>query len=148
MALAVLLSFIVELHAGYPEAHARTLALTMFVMLSFFQVFSSRGENQSLFQPKLLANKPLLYTSLAALALHWAVMSWPFSANVLGLTPLTASEWLLCTAVGSTVLLRGQRFRARITRASAWPATQTNGIPTISSEMMFGSKRTVPPDLT
>lgn len=86
MALAVLLSFIVELHAGYPEAHARTLALTMFVMLSFFQVFSSRGENQSLFQPKLLANKPLLYTSLAALALHWAVMSWPFSAHVLGLS--------------------------------------------------------------
>ena len=26
-----------------------------------------------------------------------------------------------------------------MTRASAWPATKTNGIPTMSSEMMLGS---------
>ena len=105
MALAVILSFIVELHNGYPEIHARTLALTMFVMLSFFQVFSSRAENKSLFQLRLLANKPLLFTSLAALALHWAVMTWPVSASLLELTPLNAWEWLLCAAVGSTVLI-------------------------------------------
>lgn len=105
MALAVILSFIVELHNGYPEIHARTLALTMFVMLSFFQVFSSRAENKSLFQLRLLANKPLLYTSLAALGLHWAVMTWPVTAGLLEITPLTAWEWLLCAAVGSTVLI-------------------------------------------
>lgn len=105
MALAVILSFIVALHNSYPEAHARTLALTMFVMLSFFQVFSSRAENKSLFQLRLLSNQPLLYTSLAALALHWAVMTWPVSAGVLEFTPLTAAEWLLCAAVGSTVLI-------------------------------------------
>ncbi|MFB0833434.1 cation-translocating P-type ATPase [Arthrobacter halodurans] len=105
MALAVILSFLVSLHAGYPEAHARTLALTMFVMLSFFQVFSSRAENKSLFQLRLLANQPLLYTSLAALGLHWAVMNWPATAGLLELTPLTAGEWLACAAVGSTVLI-------------------------------------------
>ncbi len=105
MALAVILSFIVELHAGYPEIHARTLALTMFVMLSFFQVFSSRAETRSLFQLRPLANKPLLYTSLAALTLHWAVMTWPVTAGLLELTPLNAREWLLCAAVGSTVLI-------------------------------------------
>ena len=69
MSLAVILSFIVELHAGYSEIQARTLALTMFVMLSFFQVFCSRAENKSLFYLRLLANKPLLLTSLAALGL-------------------------------------------------------------------------------
>ena len=63
MALAVILSFIVELHNGYPEIYARTMALTMFVMLSFFQDFSSWAENKSLFQLRLLAKKPLLYTS-------------------------------------------------------------------------------------
>lgn len=105
MSLAVILAFIVELNAGSSETHARTLALTMFVMLSFFQVFSSRAETKSLFQLRLLANKPLLYTSLAALALHWAVMTWPVSAGILELTPLTGGEWLLCAAVGSTVLI-------------------------------------------
>ncbi|HEX9226669.1 MAG TPA: HAD-IC family P-type ATPase [Arthrobacter sp.] len=105
MALAVILSFIVALHAGSSEIHARTLALTMFVMLSFFQVFSSRAENKSLFQLRLLANKPLLYTSLVALCLHWAVMTWPVSAGLLELTPLTAWEWLICAAVGTSVLV-------------------------------------------
>lgn len=105
MALAVILTFIVELHAGQSEIHARTMALTMFVMLSFFQVFSSRAEVKSLFQLRFLANKPLLFTSLGALVLHWAVMAWPVSAGVLELTPLTAWEWLLCAAVGSTVLI-------------------------------------------
>jgi P-type Ca2+ transporter type 2C len=105
MALAVILTFIVELHAGYPEIHARTMALTMFVMLSFFQVFSSRAEVKSLFQLRPLANKPLLYTSLAALFLHWAAMTWPVTSGVLELTPLNTWEWLVCIAVGSTVLI-------------------------------------------
>jgi Ca2+-transporting ATPase len=75
------------------------------VWLSFFQVFSARAEFTSLFQLRLLANKPLLFTSLGALILHWAATIWPFSADLLGLTPLTVWEWLLCIAVGSTVLL-------------------------------------------
>jgi len=105
MALAVLLSFIVELHAGNSEVHARTVALTIFVMLSFFQVFSARAERKSVFQLGLFANKPLLYTSLGALVAHWAVMTWPVSADLLGLTPLTPWEWLLCIGIGSTVLI-------------------------------------------
>ncbi|HSO91403.1 MAG TPA: cation-translocating P-type ATPase C-terminal domain-containing protein, partial [Arthrobacter sp.] len=74
-------------------------------VLTFFQVHSSRAENRSLFQLKLLANKPLLFTSLAAQTLHWAVMTWPVSAGLLELTPLRPWEWLLCVAVGSTVLI-------------------------------------------
>lgn len=105
MALAVVLTFIVSLHNGYSEAHARTFALTMFVVLTFFQVHSSRAENRSLFQLRLLANKPLLFTSLAAQTLHWAVTTWPVSADLLGLTSLRPWEWLLCVAVGSTVLI-------------------------------------------
>jgi Ca2+-transporting ATPase len=81
------------------------MALTMFVMLSFFQVVSSRAEVKSLFQLRLLANKPLLFTSLGALGLHGAVIVWPVSAGLLELTPLNAWEWLLCAAVGSTVLI-------------------------------------------
>ena len=105
MALAVLLAFIVGLRLGYPEVHARTLALTMFVLFNFFQVFSSRAEFKSLFQLRFLANKPLLFTSLGAIILHWGAITWPVSADLLGLTPLNPWEWLLCIAVGSTVLV-------------------------------------------
>lgn len=124
MALAVILVFIVELHNGSTEVHARTMALTMFVMLSFFQVFSSRAETKSLFQLRLLANKPLLYTSLVALGLHWAVMNWSVTAGILELTPLAWWEWLLCAAVGSTVLLivEAEKFVRRWSRRHAGPA--------------------------
>lgn len=105
MAMAVLLAFIVSLRAGESETHARTLALTMFVMFNFFQVFSSRAEYKSLFQLRLLDNKPLLFTSLGALAMHWGVMTWPVSAGILGVTPLGPLEWLICVAAGSTVLI-------------------------------------------
>ncbi|KFF59804.1 haloacid dehalogenase [Cryobacterium sp. MLB-32] len=105
MALAVLLTFIVELRLDYPEVHARTMALTVFVLLSFFQVFSSRAESKSLFQLRLLANKPLLFTSLGALILHWVAMTWPVSEDLLGFTTLNAWEWFLCVAIGSTVLV-------------------------------------------
>jgi Ca2+-transporting ATPase len=105
MGTVVIASFLLELAAGYPEIHARTMALTVFVMLSFFQVFSSRAEFKSLFALRLRDNKPLLFTSLTALLLHWAVMNWPVSANVLGIVPLTAGEWLLCVLAGMTVLV-------------------------------------------
>lgn len=32
-------------------------------------------------------------------------MTWPVSAGILGFTALSAAEWLLCIAVGSTVLI-------------------------------------------
>ncbi len=105
MALSVLLTFIVALRLGDTEEHARTFALTTLVLLSFFQVFSSRAEYKSLFQLRLFANKPLLFTSLGALALHWGVQAWPPSAALLGMTALSSWEWLICAAIGSTVLV-------------------------------------------
>jgi Ca2+-transporting ATPase len=80
------------------------MALTMFVLLSFFQAMSSRAELVSVFRLRLLANKPLLFTSLGALLLQWTVTVWPGAANLLGLTPLNFNEWLLCILGGSTVL--------------------------------------------
>lgn len=105
MALWVLLAFIVALRLDYELDHARTFALTMFVMFNFFQVFSSRAEYKSVFQLKLLSNKPLLFTSLGALLLHWGAMSWGVSASILGLVPLGPIEWLVCIGIGSTVMV-------------------------------------------
>jgi Ca2+-transporting ATPase len=104
MAAVVLTTFLLELRLGYPEEHARTMALTIFVLLSFFQAMSSRAELVSVFRLRLLANKPLLFTSLGALLLQWTVTVWPGAANLLGLTPLSLSEWLVCILGGSTVL--------------------------------------------
>ncbi|WP_298589776.1 HAD-IC family P-type ATPase [uncultured Kocuria sp.] len=105
MALGVLAVFGAALGTGADEVHARSLALTTFVLFSFFQVMSARAEHKSLFQLDLLGNKPLVLTSFAALALHWGVLAWPVSAGLMGLAPLDASEWLLAVLVGSSVLV-------------------------------------------
>ncbi|MFO7690740.1 MAG: HAD-IC family P-type ATPase [Cryobacterium sp.] len=105
MALGALLTFIITLRAGYSLDHARTFALTMFVLFNFFQVFSSRAEFKSLFQLRLLSNKPLIVASVGTLLLHWGAMMWPLSAGILGMTPLSAWEWLTCAVVGCTVLV-------------------------------------------
>jgi P-type Ca2+ transporter type 2C len=118
MALGVLAVFVSALEAGADEVHARSLALTTFVLFSFFQVMSARAERRSLFQLDLLGNKPLVLTSFAALALHWGVLAWPVSAGLMGLAPLDASEWLLAVLVGSTVLVivEAEKFVRRWSR--------------------------------
>jgi Ca2+-transporting ATPase len=36
--------------------------------------------------------------------LQWLVMTWPVSAGVLGLVPLSLGEWLGCALAASSVL--------------------------------------------
>ncbi len=132
MALWVLIVFRWALENGYDEVHARTFAMTTFVMLSFFQALSSRAEYKSLFQLRPLGNKPLLFTSVGALILQWGVTVWPVSANLMGLTPLSAPEWLASILVGSTVLViveaeklvRRLSRRARPTRTASATAAR------------------------
>ncbi|RLP72596.1 HAD family hydrolase [Mycetocola manganoxydans] len=105
MAGAILVVFTWALETGMPEVEARTFALTAFVALNFFQIFSARAQYRSLFQLNPLGNKPLLFTSVGALLLHWGAMQWPVSADALGITPLSPWQWAACFAVGSSVLL-------------------------------------------
>ena len=91
--------------AGLALDHARTLALITMVMFNFFQVFSARAERRSLFTMNPFGNPLLVVSAIVALLLQWGATLWPVSADLIGLTPLSAQEWLLCTAIGSTVLL-------------------------------------------
>jgi len=105
MAGCVLLTFIWATRSGLELEHARTLALTALVLLSFSQAISSRAEFRSVFSLNPFSNTMLLVTSFGAVAAQWGVMTWPVSAGLLGMTPLTAAEWLACAAIGSTVLV-------------------------------------------
>ncbi|MDI2098659.1 cation-translocating P-type ATPase [Ruicaihuangia caeni] len=93
------------LHQGYDDQRARSLAMVTFVLFNFFQVGSARAEYKSLFALSPFRNKVLLATAVGAVVLLWAVMSWPVSAELLGLTQLSWAEWLGAGAVASTVLI-------------------------------------------
>jgi Ca2+-transporting ATPase len=105
MAGTILVSFRWALDQGYTEEHARTIALTLFVMLNFWLVLSARAENRSLFALNPFGNRPLLGSALGALALYFVATQWTATGELLGLVPLSASEWVVCWLLGATVLL-------------------------------------------
>ncbi|RSZ64199.1 HAD family hydrolase [Corynebacterium hylobatis] len=105
MGLGTLLVYNLAQDAGFALDHARTLALITMVMFNFFNVFNSRAERVSLFRLNPFGNPLLLISSFAALLLQWGAMSWEVSAELIGLAPLSAAEWLFCTAVGATVMV-------------------------------------------
>lgn len=105
MGVLILVTFSWAIGAGYSDDHARTLALTLVVCLNFFQAGSARAEHRSLFTLSPVSNPFLLVTAAGSLALQAAAMWWAPSAAILGLAPLSFAEWLVCFALGSTVLV-------------------------------------------
>ena len=83
--------------------HARTMAFTTIFFYSMFNVFNARSETRSAFAG--LFSNALLWGAIAlSLALQAAVLHVPFLQAAFSTTPLSAGDWLLCAATGSTVL--------------------------------------------
>lgn len=103
IAVSMLLMFHWAIQTGYELEHARTLAITLFVMCNFYLMVTARSERSSFFQLRPFANPLLFSASFLALFLHWGTMHWPPSAGILGFTPLSWTEWLACVVLGSAV---------------------------------------------
>jgi len=91
---------------------ALTLCFTTFVLFQLFNIFNARAEHGTTFTRDLFGN-PLLWASLAgvlglqALAVHWGP-----AQDIFGTTDLSAAQWLLSTAVASSVLLLEEARKA------------------------------------
>jgi Ca2+-transporting ATPase len=82
---------------------AQTMAFTTLVFFSFFTVFNARSDEQSAFVG-LFSNPWLWGAVLLSLLLQAAVIYIPFLQQAFSTTSLSATDWLICTAVGSSVL--------------------------------------------
>ena len=105
MGVIVVIAYTGALDAGATVEEARTFAMTTFVLSNFFQVGNARSEVRSVFLLNPLHNKLLLWTSLGAIALLWAVMSWQPAANILGLSPLSLGQWAIAALIAGSVLV-------------------------------------------
>jgi Ca2+-transporting ATPase len=83
--------------------HAQTMTFTTMVFFSLFHVFNARSEDRSAFHG-LFANAWVWGAVLLSLALQVAVVHLPFLQRAFSTVPLTFRDWLVCAAVGSTVL--------------------------------------------
>jgi Ca2+-transporting ATPase len=83
--------------------YAQTMAFTTLVFFSLFTIFSSRSDEQSAFRG-LFANKWLWGAVGLSLLLQAAVLYTPFLQKAFSTVGLGPRDWLLCAAVGSSVL--------------------------------------------
>ncbi|MGZ8606806.1 MAG: cation-translocating P-type ATPase [Actinomycetota bacterium] len=108
MAIATLLTIDLKLPGGLlggsgELVEARTAGFTVLVLAQLFNCLNSRSERASAFRG-LLAN-PLLWAAIGvSLALQVLVVHVPVLNDAFDTTPLSAGDWLLCTAMASSVL--------------------------------------------
>jgi len=83
--------------------YAQTMAFTTLVLFSLFTVFNARSDEQSAFVG-LFSNRWLWGAVLLSLLLQTAVVYVPVLQQAFSTVPLSAGDWLFCSAVASSVL--------------------------------------------
>ena len=86
------------------EAKAMTLAFTTFVLFQFFNIFNARAEHGSAFNRQFFANGKLWLALISVVVLQIIVVHWGPAQAVFDTVDLSLTEWLLATAVASSVL--------------------------------------------
>jgi P-type Ca2+ transporter type 2C len=121
VALASLLTMDLFLPGGLIEGHndlplARTAGFTVLVFAHLFNCFNARSETTSAFH-QLFVNGWLWAALALSAALQLAVVHVPFLNVAFGTVPLSLQQWMVCAAMGSSVLwyseLRKVVLRAR-----------------------------------
>jgi len=108
MAAGTLFVLDASLPGGFIEGsgdlrYGQTMAFTTIVLYSMFNVFNARSDERSAFAG-LFSNGWLWGAIATSLALQGAVIYVPFLQEAFSTAPLDLRDWLLCTAVGSSVL--------------------------------------------
>ena len=91
--------------AAQELTYALTLAFTTFVLFQFFNAFNARAEHGSAFNANFFRNGKLWLALAGVLALQVMAVHWPPAQALFGTVDLRLSDWLLATAVASSVLL-------------------------------------------
>ena len=83
--------------------YAQTMAFTTLVFFSLFTVFNARSEDRSAFAG-LFSNAWVWTAVFASVLLQASVIYVPFLQQAFSTVALRTSDWLICGAVGSSVL--------------------------------------------
>jgi Ca2+-transporting ATPase len=118
MAIATLAAFDLGLPGGLVEGsgtldEARTLAFTTLVIAQLFNCFNARSDRVSAFR-HLFTNRLLWGAVALSVVLQAAVVYLPVMHDAFGTASLDLAGWVLCTALGSTVLWADELRKAAI----------------------------------
>jgi Ca2+-transporting ATPase len=129
MAAGTLLVLDASLPAGLIEGtgnmrYAHTMAFTVLVFFSLFNVFNARSDEQSAFAG-LLSNIWLWGAVLLSLLLQAAVIYIPVLQQAFSTVRLNAGDWLVCVMVASSVLWLRELTKL-VTRLGSRNGTRTS----------------------
>jgi len=84
-------------------AYGQTMAFTTLMLFQLFNLFNARSDEESAFRG-LLTNHWLWGAIALSVALQFAVVYTPILQRAFSTASLTASDWLRCTVIASSVL--------------------------------------------
>ncbi|PWR75960.1 cation-translocating P-type ATPase [Methanospirillum stamsii] len=111
MGLVGFIAWYYMIHTGVEENTARNLAVLLFVLLENVHVFNCRSEYVSAFKTPLKRNLFLVGSVLAAQTFHQIAMHVPILQEVLGLQPVTLSQWVVLFTLACTTVLAMEIFK-------------------------------------
>ncbi|OIO02454.1 MAG: ATPase [Elusimicrobia bacterium CG1_02_56_21] len=98
MGITAYAAWLFLLTSGVQEGRARNLILLLMVLLENVHVFNCRSETVSAFRIPLRRNLLLIAGVVSAQGIHIACMHLPFMQKVLGIAPVSYSDWLAVLA--------------------------------------------------
>jgi magnesium-transporting ATPase (P-type) len=108
MAVVTLVALDLRLEGGMlggsgDVVEARTMAFTTLVLAQLFNCFNARSDRTSALHH--LFTNPLLWAALGfSVVMQIAVVHLPFLNDAFETTPLSVTDWLICTGLASVVL--------------------------------------------
>jgi magnesium-transporting ATPase (P-type) len=114
---------------GSDEATARNMVLLLMVLFQNFHVFNCRSEYVSAFGVPLHRNWMLVGGVVAALGLHLLVLWLPLFQSLLGVQPVSLTEFFALAALASTILLVLELFKWGRGRRRTSSTIHQHGVP-------------------
>jgi Ca2+-transporting ATPase len=84
---------------------SRTMAFMTLALFQIFNVHNSRSVKNSIFSIGVFSNMPLIIVMFVSLSLQVLAVHLPGLNDLLRVVPLTAKEWLICTATSFSVII-------------------------------------------
>ena len=83
---------------------AWTISLTVLAVFQWFNAWNCRSESKSFFQMDFFSNKYLLGATATVISLQMLAVYTPFFQQFLHTVPLTLSEWMMITAIATSII--------------------------------------------
>lgn len=103
MAIGTLFLFSINYQADITKAW--TISLTLLAMFQWLNAWNCRSDKKSFFEINPFSNMFLVYSTIAAIAVHMFVIYNPFMQRFLKTAALSVSDWLIIVAVAMTIVL-------------------------------------------